>query len=110
LDPSGRAAALFKHVDALLCVLQIFDYVDSSPLLRQNTYIMLTSDNGEIALTKQPPLLLTVHHALRDSRTGNVGCMPQQQLLRRQAFLLACFLALLLARMQAGVVVCGGGL
>jgi hypothetical protein len=33
----------------VLCLLQIFDYVDSSPLLRQNTYIMLTSDNGEAA-------------------------------------------------------------
>jgi hypothetical protein len=33
----------------VLCWLQIFDYVDSSPLLRQNTYIMLTSDNGENA-------------------------------------------------------------
>jgi hypothetical protein len=31
----------------VLCWLQIFDYVDSSPLLHQNTYIMLASDNGE---------------------------------------------------------------
>jgi hypothetical protein len=31
----------------VLCWLQIFDYVDSSLLLRQNTYIMLTADNGE---------------------------------------------------------------
>lgn len=32
---------------AVLHCLQIFDYVDSSPVLRRNTYIMLTSDNGE---------------------------------------------------------------
>jgi hypothetical protein len=49
--------------EGMLCcaVLQIFDYVDSSPLLRQNTYIMLTSDNGEqsSAVAQQPEL----HHS-----------------------------------------------
>jgi hypothetical protein len=41
---------------AVLCWLQIFDYVDSSPLLRQNTYIMLTADNGEYAVSAAPDL------------------------------------------------------
>jgi hypothetical protein len=76
-------------VDAVLCVLQIFDYVGSSPLLRKNTYIMLTSDNGETRVT-QPPRWLIIQCVI------SVGCMPQQHLLRLAQCSVACLFPVLL--------------